>query len=76
MTEKKTTSITIDDTEYTYEDMTSEQQVLVNHVADLDRKIRSARFNLDQLQVGRDAFMGALTKSLQGEPVVEEVEAE
>ena len=30
MTEKKTTSITIDDTEYTYEDMTPEQQVLVN----------------------------------------------
>jgi len=76
MTEKKTTSITIDDTEYTYEDMTPEQQVLVNHVADLDRKIRSARFNLDQLQVGRDAFMGALTNSLQDEPVVEEVEAE
>ena len=73
MTEKKTTSITIDDTEYTYEDMSPEQQVLVNHVADLDRKIRSARFNLDQLQVGRDAFMGALTKSLQDEPVVEEV---
>ena len=73
MTEKKTTSITIDDTEYTYEDMTPEQQVLVNHVADLDRKIRSARFNLDQLQVGRDAFMNALTKSLQDEPVVEEV---
>jgi len=73
MTEKKTTSITIDDTEYTYEDMTPEQQVLVNHVADLDRKIRSARFNIDQLQVGRDAFMGALTKSLQDEPVVEEV---
>lgn len=73
MTEKKTTSITIDDTEYTYEDMTPEQQTLVNHVADLDRKIRSARFNIDQLQVGRDAFMGALTKSLQDEPVVEEV---
>ena len=73
MTEKKTTSITIDDIEYTYEDMTPEQQVLVNHVADLDRKIRSARFNLDQLQVGRDAFMNALTKSLQDEPVVEEV---
>ena len=73
MTEKKTTSITIDDTEYTYEDMTPEQQTLVNHVADLDRKIRSARFNIDQLQVGRDAFMGALSKSLQNEPVVEEV---
>ena len=73
MTEKKTTSITIDDTEYTYEDMTSEQQALVNHVADLDRKIRSTQFNLEQLQVGRNAFMGALSKSLQDEPVVEEV---
>ena len=73
MAEKKTTSITIDDIEYTYEDMSPEQQVLVNHVADLDRKIRSARFNLDQLQVGRDAFMNALSKSLQDEPVVEEV---
>jgi len=73
MTEKKTTSITIDGTEYTEDQLTDEQKVFINHVADLDRKIRSARFNLDQLQVGRDAFMGALTKSLQEEPAVEEV---
>jgi hypothetical protein len=26
--------------------------MLVNHVADLDRKLGSARFNVDQLQVG------------------------
>ena len=69
-------SIVIDDKEYTEDQLTDQQKVLVNHVADLDRKIRSARFNLDQLQVGRDAFMGALTNSLQDEPVVEEVEAE
>ena len=67
----KKTSISIDDVEYFFEDMTQEQQILVNHVADLDRKIGSARFNLDQLSVGRDAFMGLLKKSL--EPVVEEV---
>ncbi len=41
MAEKKTTPIVIDDVEYQYEDMTSEQQVLINHVADLDRKIGS-----------------------------------
>jgi len=69
-------SIVIDDKEYTEDQLTDQQKVLVNHVADLDRKIRSARFNLDQLQVGRDAFMNALSKSLQDEPVVEEVEAE
>jgi hypothetical protein len=45
--------------------MTQEQQALVNHVADLDRKLASARFNVDQLQVGRNAFMGMLTEALK-----------
>jgi hypothetical protein len=38
--------------------------MLVNHVADLDRKLSSARFNVDQLQVGRNAFMAMLDESL------------
>jgi hypothetical protein len=68
MAEKKTTPIVIDDVEYAFEDMTSEQQVLINHVADLDRKIRSTQFNLDQLNVGRKAFMDMLTSSLEDKP--------
>jgi hypothetical protein len=44
--------------------MTPEQQVLVNHVADLDRKLASAKFNVDQLQVGRDAFFAMLKEKL------------
>lgn len=63
--ENKKTPITIDDKEYSFEDMTQEQQMLVNHVADLDRKLNSARFNVDQLQVGRNAFMSMLTESLK-----------
>ena len=63
----KKTSISIDEVEYFFEDMTQEQQMLVNHVADLDRKIGSARFNIDQLQVGRDAFMGMLKAALEGD---------
>ena len=62
------TPITIDNVEYQFEDMTQEQQTLVNHVADLDRKLSSARFNIDQLQVGRDAFMNMLTNSLAVKP--------
>ena len=62
--ENKKTPITIDDKEYHYEDMTPEQQMLVNHVADLEKKLGSMRFNLDQLQVGRNAFMKMLTESL------------
>ena len=47
-----------------------EEVVLVNHVADLDRKIGSSQFNLQQLNIGRGACMNMLTESLK----VEEVE--
>ena len=65
MAEKKTTPITIDGVEYVYEEMTQEQQVLVNHCLDLDRKISSTAFNLDQLQVGKQAFIDRLKASLE-----------
>ena len=71
MGEKQTQTITINDKEYTADQLTDKQKVLVNHVADLDRKIGSAQFNLDQLQVGRDAFMKMLTDDLATEEVVE-----
>ena len=64
MAEKKTTPIVIDDVEYVYEDMSQKAQILVNHVADLDRKIGSTQFNLDQLQVGKQAFMELLKEEL------------
>jgi hypothetical protein len=64
MSEKKTTSVSIDGKTYTEDQLTDQQKVMVNHVADLDRKIASARFNVDQLQVGRDAFFAMLKASL------------
>jgi hypothetical protein len=64
MGEKKTTPISIDGVDYVYEDLTAEQQMLVNHVADLDRKIGSTQFNLDQLTVGKGAFINMLKNSL------------
>ena len=74
------TPISIDGVEYQFEDMTEQQQVLVNHVADLDRKLGSARFNVDQLQVGRDAFMSMLKQALEvkpeATPEVQETKAE
>ena len=59
--------VTINDTEYSVDDLTQEQVAMVNHVADLDRKIASSQFNLDQLNVGRNAFMNMLTNSLEVE---------
>jgi hypothetical protein len=65
MGKKENTPIMINDKEYIYEEMTQEQQALVNHIADLDRKIGSSQFNLEQLQFGKQAFVDALTNSLE-----------
>ena len=61
----KKTPITINDKEYMVEDLTQEQQTMLNHINDLDRKLSSARFNLDQLAIGREAFVNMLAKSVE-----------
>ena len=65
MGEKKTQPITVDGVDYEFESMTDEQKLLVNHCLDLDRKIASTQFNLDQLRVGKDAFVKMLKESLE-----------
>ena len=65
MAEKKTNTISINGTDYTEDQLTDQQKVMVNHIGDLDRKIRSAQFNMDQLNVGKQAFMQMLTASLE-----------
>jgi hypothetical protein len=71
MTEKKPNVIEINGTEYTEDQLTDQQKVIINHIADLDRKIRSTQFNLDQLTVGKDAFVNMLTASLATETETE-----
>ena len=65
MAEKQTKTIKINDKEYTEDQLTDQQKVMINHAADLDRKMGSTQFNLDQLSVGKQAFMDMLTKSLE-----------
>jgi len=60
--EKKT--ITVNDVEHNVEDLTEQQIAMVNHIADLDKKLGSLRFNMDQLNVGREAFVNMLSQSL------------
>lgn len=67
MGKDKKTPITIDDKEYFVEDMTPQQQTMINHIADLDRKLSSAQFNIDQLTVGKSAFVDMLKASLATE---------
>ena len=68
MGEKKTNPVTIDGVEYDVNDFTDQQKMLLDHVVDLDRKLNSAKFNVEQLQVGRDAFFGLLKTSLEKKP--------
>jgi len=68
MVEKQTQTIVINDKEYTEDQLTDQQKVMINHINDLDRKIRSTEFNLDQLNVGRKAFVDMLTEALKEEP--------
>ena len=72
MVEKKTQTITVDNVEYNIEDFTNEQRSLINHIMDLDRKTNSTKFNLDQLNVGRTAFLQMLEGSLEEEQQEEE----
>ena len=62
---QKEQTIAINDKEYNVSDLTEEQVQFCNHVNDLDRKINTSQFNLDQLMFGRSAFINALSTSLE-----------
>lgn len=75
MTEKKPNVITINDKEYTEDQLSDEQKVMINHITDLDRKIGSTQFNLDQLNVGKQAFMNMLQSSLEADaPTIQDAD--
>ena len=60
--------VIIDGVEYDVSKFTDQQKMLLDHTADLERKVNSAKFNLDQLQVGRDTFFNMLKNSLAEKP--------
>tara|TARA_B100000497_G_C7524427_1_gene318483 strand:+ start:462 stop:680 length:219 start_codon:yes stop_codon:yes gene_type:complete len=64
MTEDKKV-ITIDDIEYTEDQLSDEAKGCINHIQSLDQKIGSAQFNLTQLQGGREFFMARLKAELE-----------
>ena len=56
--------ITLFDKDYKESELSDEQKVMINHVADLERKIQSSEFNLQQLRFGKQAFVDALQASV------------
>ena len=65
MRTQKKTPVIVNNKEYFAEDLTDQQKSMLNHIQDLDRKLKSAKFNVDQLNVGREAFISMLSKSLE-----------
>ena len=57
--------VVINGEEHNVADLSQEQVTLLNHVADLENKIRQISFNLDQAHGGRNHFMGLLTASFE-----------
>ena len=61
----KEQEVTLFDKTYKESELSDEQKVMINHVADLDRKIGSSEFNLQQLRFGKQAFLDALKASIE-----------
>ena len=59
--------LNLDGKEYEINAMSDDQKTMVNHIADLNRKIETSTFNLQQLQFGRQAFIDALKSALSDE---------
>ena len=64
---EKSPVLTIEDKQYYQEDLNDEQLLMLAHVQDLDRKINSSKFNLQQLQFGKQAFLDAISASTKKE---------
>ena len=62
---EKSPVLTIEDKKYYQEDLNDEQLLMLAHVQDLDRKINSSKFNLQQLQFGKQAFLDAISASIK-----------
>jgi len=71
--EKSPQVVAVDNIEYDANDFTEQQSLLFQHCIDLDRKIASTTFQLQQLQVGKDAFFKLLKDALVVTDVTEEV---
>ena len=65
--QKETPVLSLDGNDYNIEDLSDDQKVILNHISDISRKVESTSFNLQQLQGGKEYFVGLLKNSLDEE---------
>tara|TARA_B100000424_G_scaffold152942_1_gene116787 strand:- start:1883 stop:2128 length:246 start_codon:yes stop_codon:yes gene_type:complete len=62
----KKQTITLDDKEYNISDMNDNQKNYLSHISDLNRKVETAKFNLQQMESGLNYYVALLSNSLKG----------
>jgi hypothetical protein len=68
MSEEK---ITIDEKEYKLDDFDDKQKYLIAQIKDLTNKSASFKFQIDQVEVAKSAFIKTLTLSIEEKTEVE-----
>tara|TARA_R110000824_G_scaffold73664_1_gene187551 strand:+ start:120 stop:353 length:234 start_codon:yes stop_codon:yes gene_type:complete len=71
---QKEPTLVLDNKEYIINDLGDDEKLIVAHINDLNRKIDGARFNLQQIEMGRQAFVSNLKAKLE-EPAEQAAEA-
>lgn len=59
--------IRIGENDFKFEELTPEAQTLVQHMISIDGKLTHFKFEMDQLQIGRQAVYTQLFKATHGE---------
>ena len=72
MTEETKPTVNIDGEEYAIEDLNDTQKRTLNHIADLNNKITTASFQLEQLKIAQSAMKNILKASFNTEDTKEE----
>lgn len=58
-------TVTINDVNYSVEDLSEEQRYMIAQVNDLRGKMSQLRFNLDQLMIAEQHFVKMVTESVE-----------
>ena len=72
MTEETKPTLNIDGTEHVIDDLDDTQKRTLNHIADLNNKISTASFQLEQLKIAQSAMKNILKASFDKEDSKEE----
>ena len=65
--------VTINGTDYTADQLSDNQRYMIEQIKDLQQKANNAKFQLDQLNVAKDAFTNALIASVENPETEQDV---